>query len=184
MALSGWFESRVRQRAAVATIALTVLAGAGGLGAAGATMTSTRTFYRASAQGYSGVLTNAAHRSLYVLSVEKGGHIHCASACLTSWPPLLVNTAKVTFAKGKGVKGRFGLVKRSTTERQVTFNGYPVYTFIGDSGARQARGQGISADGGTWRLINAGATNPSATPDTKGKAIVKSTTTTVKSYGY
>jgi len=39
--------------------------------------------------------------------------------------------------------------------KQVTFNSYPVYTFIGDRGLKQANGEGIMALGGTWLLQHA-----------------------------
>jgi len=166
------------------SIALTLaIVGVGASGAMAASKGVTRTFDIATIQGYAGILTDSTHHALYVLSVEKGGHFHCTAACLASWPPLLVKSTAVLTTTGKGVKGTFGEVKRSATEMQITFNGYPVYTFSGDSGAYQAGGQGISADGGTWTLINAGAKNASGTPYTKSKAVSKTTTTTAR-YGY
>ena len=115
---------------------------------------------------FSGVLVNHSSRTLYVLSVEKGGRIKCRASCIPPWFPLLVKssaTAKsVSF--GAGVKGKIGFVTRSKTQKQVTFNSFPIYTYQGDSGALQSNGSEIHADGGTWTLIKASATTPSATP--------------------
>lgn len=168
----------------VATALATLLVTTGGLSAGAAAKAPSRTFLKATVQGYTGVLTDSSHHALYVLTSEKGGHLRCKGACLTTWPPLLVKTKSIFISTGKGVKGTFSLVKRSATEKQITYNGYPVYQFSGDSGAYQANGQGIAALGGVWRLINAGAKTASKTPDSSRKTVAKSTTTTTKNYGY
>jgi predicted lipoprotein with Yx(FWY)xxD motif len=119
---------------------------------------------KANAGGYDGVLANAASRSLYVLSNESAGAVHCTGGCLTTWPPLLVTSATSSIALGAGVSGKIGFVTRSSTTKQVTFNGYPVYTYSGDTGANQTNGEGIAADGGTWTLADAGAKTTAGTP--------------------
>lgn len=112
---------------------------------------------------YKGVLANASLHSLYVLSAEKGGKLHCTGSCPTIWPPLLVPNATTSVPLGAGVKGTIGFVSRGSM-KQVTFNTYPVYTYSGDSGPRQSCGENIAADGGTWTLASATATAASATP--------------------
>jgi predicted lipoprotein with Yx(FWY)xxD motif len=112
---------------------------------------------------YVGILANAKQHTLYVLSAEKGGSLHCKASCLSIWPPLLVKTAVTKLSLGAGVAGKIGFVKRSSTMKQVAFNGYPLYVFTGDSGPKQVNGQGIAADGGTWYLVNAAAKTASST---------------------
>jgi len=46
----------------------------------------------------------------------------------------------------------------------VTYNGWPLYTFVGDSAAHQSNGEGIVADGGTWYLVKSSATSHDSTP--------------------
>lgn len=111
------------------------------------------------------VLVDHRRFSLYMLTDEKGGHIHCTAAnqCLTFWPPILVaKNSKITV--GSGVKGHIGHIVRGS-KWQVTVNGYPVYTFSEDSGPKQSSGEGISSFGGTWYLLKAGAATSSGTPD-------------------
>jgi predicted lipoprotein with Yx(FWY)xxD motif len=171
---------RLRRRAVVATtIASMCLAGAG-LAAGAATKTPSRTFDKATVNGYVGILTDGRHYSLYLLTSEKGGHLHCLKACLTTWPPLLVTTPSLFVSTAKGVKGKFALVKRSATAKQITYNGYPIYLFSGDHRAYRVNGQGISANGGTWVLINAGAKTSGVTPVKSSTSGAKSTTTTSK----
>jgi predicted lipoprotein with Yx(FWY)xxD motif len=118
---------------------------------------------KSSAGGFPGILVSSNHRSLYVLNVEKGDHIHCRAACLSFWPPFLVKSSVTSVKIGTGVKGKIGFIKRSATTKQVTFNGFPVYWFSGDSGPGQVNGQAVRADGGTWGLVHAGSSTATTT---------------------
>ncbi|MGO9963316.1 MAG: hypothetical protein ACLPUG_07820 [Acidimicrobiales bacterium] len=132
---------------------------------------------------YGEVLANSAGFSLYVLSTESTGKLHCtSSACLSGWPPLLV--AKNTMITvGAGVKGKVSHVTRGS-KWQVTYNGWPVYTFVGDSGPGKSDGENIVAFGGTWDLVHAGATTRSGTPVKTVTNSGGTTTTTTGGYGY
>jgi predicted lipoprotein with Yx(FWY)xxD motif len=112
---------------------------------------------------YTGILASAKHHAFYLLSNERGAKIHCTTHCLGIWPPLLVKTSVTSVSMGVGVGGKIGFVKRSSTTKQVTFNGYPIYFFTGDSGPNQVNGQGIVSDGGTWYLVRASAKSPATT---------------------
>src|ERR1039458_5129002 len=126
------------------------------------------------------VLEDSAGFSLYVLSIESKTKLHCtSSSCVKSWPPLLVaKNAKIT--AGSGVKGKISHVTRGS-KWQVTYNGWPVYTFVVDSGPGQSNGEKIVAFGGTWYLVHAAATTNSATPV---KTVPSSGTTTTAPRGY
>lgn len=126
---------------------------------------------------YGEVLTNSAGYSLYLLSTEAEGKLHCtSSSCLKGWPPLLV-AKDAMISAGPGVKGKVSHVARAS-KWQVTYNGWPVYTFIGDSGPAKSTGEKIVAFGGTWYLLSAAATTSSRTP-VKAAAGGGATTTTV-----
>jgi len=101
------------------------------------------------------VLTNSHGFTLYGLSDENGGKLACTGKCLQFWPPALVSTSVMKVSLGAGVTGAIGFVTRSATTKQVTFDGYPLYTFVKDTGVGQAHGEGISAFGGTWGLLRA-----------------------------
>ena len=97
---------------------------------------------------YGEVLTNSAGYSLYVLSTEQKGKLHCtSSSCLGGWPPLLIGKNAMISA-GPGVVGKVSHVARGS-KWQVTYNGWPVYTFVGDSGPAGSKGEKIVAFGGT-----------------------------------
>jgi predicted lipoprotein with Yx(FWY)xxD motif len=135
---------------------------------------------KSSAGGYSGILVTSTHRSLYALTVESGVHIHCRAACLPFWPAFVVKSSVTAVTLGAGVKGKIGFVKRSATTKQVTFNGFPVYMFSGDSGAGQVNGEAVQADGGTWYLVRAGSSSASTTL----MKVHSSTSTTTSGGGY
>ena len=46
--------------------------------------------------------------------------------------------------------GPLGLITRPGGLKQVTINGYPVYTYAGDKARGQAAGNGV---GGVWHVI-------------------------------
>lgn len=130
--------------------------------ASGSTARTTSPILQSGAVTHYGiVLGNSKHFSLYILT-KKNTAVWCGSAtCVANWPPLVVaKGTKVT--KGAGIKGTIGLTKRGTKE-QVTYNGWPVYAFAGDSRAHQSNGEGIAAFGGTWYLVKAAATTHDTT---------------------
>jgi predicted lipoprotein with Yx(FWY)xxD motif len=51
---------------------------------------------------------------------------------------------------GAGVSGRLGTIRRSDGTTQVTYDGHPLYTYVGDSGPGQANGNNINLNGGLW----------------------------------
>ena len=163
--------TRTRRRLAVAGVIVAAAIGgivtvplfAGAQQARQSSSSSKSTLQERKVGKYGEVLTNSAGYSLYVLSTESKGKLHCtSSSCLAGWPPLLV--AKNTMITvGSGVKGKISHVTRGS-QWQVTYNGWPVYNFVGDSGPAKSNGENVFAYGGTWRLVHAAATTNSGTP--------------------
>ena len=135
-------------------------------------------------KGYGDVVANATDRTLYVLSVEAGSKVVCKGACLKAWPPLLVPKSEAKVPLSPAVKGKIGFVARSKTTKQVTLNGYPLYTFVGDTKPGEANGEGIVHFGGTWYLVRPTATTPAMTRILPHKAAAKPTTSSSSGSGY
>lgn len=129
--------------------------------------------------GFGEILTNAHGFSLYGLSDEFGGKLACTGECLKFWPPVLVSKSATKVSLGAGVTGEIGFVARSATTKQVTFDGYPLYTFVKDSGPGQKHGEGVVAFGGTWGLLRASSLILPAKA-----AAATSTTSTTAASGY
>ena len=153
-------RNRLAGIVAAATITSSfLLAGGSGAGA----LTSP-TLVSSKVTNYGAVLANRTNHTLYLLSTEVGGKVHCIKTCLTTWIPVLVRSTTKTITLGANVKGKIGFVARSSTTKQVTFNSYPVYTFVGDGGPSKSLGEAVVADGGTWLMLHAIAGLPATTP--------------------
>ncbi|HLX33164.1 MAG TPA: hypothetical protein VKR79_10420 [Gaiellaceae bacterium] len=98
------------------------------------------------------VLASSKGDTLYLLTADPKNKSVCKGSCAQTWPPLLT---KGKPRAGKGVKASLlNEIKRGTKE-QVTYNGHPLYLYIGDSGPGQVSGEGIKSFGGTWYALNA-----------------------------
>jgi predicted lipoprotein with Yx(FWY)xxD motif len=96
------------------------------------------------------ILTNARGYTLYMFSKDHGKSA-CNGSCASGWPPLLGGSV----AAKNGVKASLlKLTARSDGNKQATYNGHPLYTFVGDKKAGQTNGEGSSAFGGKWYAVN------------------------------
>ena len=103
------------------------------------------------------VLVNGEGRTLYLLSSERGGKLTCtdANGCTKVWPPVELPAGTTKAEAGSGIdEMHLGTVRSSTGDLYVTYNGWPLYTFSGDSGSGTASGVGITSFGGTWYAVS------------------------------
>jgi predicted lipoprotein with Yx(FWY)xxD motif len=111
-----------------------------------------------SVQAISGIpgkaLVDSHQRTLYLFEADKAGTSACSGARAKAWPPDTVTGAPDA---GSGVsQALLGTIKRPDGSMQVTYNGHPLYYFIGDKGADAAKGQGLKAFGAGWYVVSAG----------------------------
>jgi predicted lipoprotein with Yx(FWY)xxD motif len=94
------------------------------------------------------VLTNAKDFTLYWYAKDhKGGQPACTGTCLSSWPAVAGRPAAAMDVK---LTGKLGSVTRPGGTVQATYNGYPLYTYSGDTAPGQTTGNGV---GGVWHVI-------------------------------
>ena len=110
------------------------------------------------------VLTSVKGFTLYSFAPDTPTTSKCNGTCAQNWPP--VKGA----ASASGVKGTFGTIKRSDGSVQATFDGHPLYTFVGDTAPGQNKGNGLNAAGGLWHEIttSGSATAGGSTPGSGG----------------
>jgi len=110
------------------------------------------------------VLTSAKGFTLYSFAPDTPTTSKCNGTCAQNWPP--VKGA----ASASGVKGTFGTIKRSDGSVQATFDGHPLYRFVGDTAPGQNKGNGLNAAGGLWHEIttSGSATAGGSTPGSGG----------------
>jgi len=99
------------------------------------------------------VLVDGQGMTLYVFARDTRGRSACTGSCASYWPPV-PSSEKPTVAVG-AVTAQFGSVKRPDGSSQLTVNGFPVYTYAGDSQPGQASGQGQNLSGGLWWVVSA-----------------------------
>jgi len=118
--------------------------------------------------GVGTVLVNGNGRTLYVLASEKGGKVTCTAAggCTAIWPPDVLPSRMSQGIAGTGVQASLlGTVKSPAGDTRVTYDGWPLYTFVGDNGSGTAKGQGVKDSYGLWWALS-----PSGTPVTTASA--------------
>jgi len=94
------------------------------------------------------ILTGNDGLTLYVFLPDKAGEPTCYDGCATAWPPLVIEGAPTV---GPGIAaGDAGTVNRTDGQAQVTFDGWPLYFFAGDTSPGDANGQGLN---GNWYVI-------------------------------
>jgi predicted lipoprotein with Yx(FWY)xxD motif len=107
--------------------------------------------------GFGTVLVNGQGRTLYLLTSEKGGKLTCTddNGCTNVWPDTELPKGVTAAKAGAGIQASLlGTVKSSSGSLYVTYGGYPLYTYSGDTASGQANGEGITSFGGTWYVVN------------------------------
>jgi predicted lipoprotein with Yx(FWY)xxD motif len=91
------------------------------------------------------VLTNADGLTLYWFAPDTPTSSMCFGSCAAYWPPVSGSPTA-----GPGVSGKLGTIKRPGGGLQATYDGHPLYTYIGDRGPGQANGNDLDLNGGFW----------------------------------
>jgi predicted lipoprotein with Yx(FWY)xxD motif len=99
---------------------------------------------------YGKILFDGTGRALYAFTKDPRRKSVCAGACAKAWPPYVVSTRPKA---GAGVKSSLlGTTKRANGRTQVTYNGRPLYYYVGDP-VGQVRCQNVSEFGGLWLVV-------------------------------
>jgi predicted lipoprotein with Yx(FWY)xxD motif len=93
------------------------------------------------------VLTNVKGFTLYWFVPDTMTASKCNGACAKYWPPVKGPVTET------GIKGKFGTITRSDGSIQATWNGHPLYTYVGDTAPGQAKGNGLNLSGGLWHEV-------------------------------
>ena len=103
------------------------------------------------------VVTNAKGFTLYSFAPDTATTSKCSGACAQIWPPV---SGPAT--AGSGVTGKLGTITRSDGSTQATYDGHPLYTYVGDTAPGQAKGNALNVNGGVWSEVTASGTAASA----------------------
>lgn len=104
------------------------------------------------------VLVSAEGLTLYDFHKDKGGESACYDACASAWPPLLTDGDPQ--AQGAADRSLLGTTKRKDGTTQVTYNGWPLYTYVGDQAPGEANGNDIDQFGAEWYALQPNGQEP------------------------
>lgn len=103
--------------------------------------------------GVGAYLVNSKGFALYMFVPDQQRAVTCTGPCAGSWPPALLALDEQPTA-GRGVDAsRLSSVPDPEGGRVVTYNKWPLYTYVGDVTPDQITGQALDLDGGYWYLI-------------------------------
>lgn len=107
-------------------------------------------------------LVDANGRTLYLFANDKPNVSTLSPAGRAFWPPF---TATTKPAVGAGaVAGDLGAVTGATGNAQVTYNGHPLYYFVGDHNSGQTTGEGLNQFGARWYVLSPSGTAIASAP--------------------
>lgn len=93
------------------------------------------------------ILVDADGVTLYLFTPDERGDSTCYDDCAQNWPPL-----EGPAEAGDGADAALlDTVEREDGTAQVTYNGWPLYYFAGDSAAGDTNGQGV---GDIWYVVD------------------------------
>lgn len=128
--------------------ALTVLAVGASSGVAGSRQVTKAATVSTKKVGKLGtILVNSKGFTLYMFVPDKQKKVTCKGNCAVVWPPLKAKNPTAGGAAKKSLLGNDGPV--------VTYNRWPLYTYVSDTKPGQAKGQAIKQSGGLWYVLSA-----------------------------
>jgi predicted lipoprotein with Yx(FWY)xxD motif len=95
------------------------------------------------------ILVNSKGRTLYMFVPDHQKKVTCHGSCAAAWPPLKLKKGVKPTAGGAAKKKLLGM-----DGRVVTYNRWPLYTYVGDSKPGQAHGQAQNLNGGLWYVLS------------------------------
>lgn len=97
------------------------------------------------------VLVTSKGKTIYIFTADTKGASACTGVCLQYWPA--VPAVQAPKPHTAGITAKFGTLKRPGGFKQLTVNGWPAYTYAGDTKVGALSGQGVNASGGLWWVV-------------------------------
>lgn len=97
------------------------------------------------------VLVDSKGMTLYEFGKDSGEESTCYGECAKAWPPLLAE-GEPQPSNGTD-SSKLGTTERKDGTMQVTYNGRPLYGFVGDKAPGEANGNDVDAFGAEWHAL-------------------------------
>ncbi len=122
-------------------------------GASATVVVSTR-----SISGLGTILVNSQGRTLYIFAPDNHSKVTCTGTCAVVWPPLKLPSGAKPVASGGVNASLLGSDPDPAGGQVVTYAGWPLYTYVGDTAPGTATGQALNLNGGLWYVISPSGT--------------------------
>lgn len=107
----------------------------------------------ASVDGLGPVLVNGQGKVLYIFVPDNAKKVTCTGGCAAVWPPLKLSGSKAV-PSGPVEASKLGSAPDPSGGKVVTYAGWPLYTYVADTGPGMATGQAKNLNGGLWYVID------------------------------
>ncbi len=97
------------------------------------------------------ILVDSDGNTLYLFMPDTDGISTCYDDCAASWPALIAKGELKAGGSGDVDGSLLGTTERDDGQRQVTYNGHPLYYFAGDQAAGDTNGQNV---GDVWFVVS------------------------------
>jgi predicted lipoprotein with Yx(FWY)xxD motif len=89
---------------------------------------------------------------------DKRHRVTCVKACAAVWPPLTLAPEAKPVAAGRARPNLLGSDPDPSGGRVATYAGWPLYSYVADTAAGQAKGQALKLNGGYWYTLTPSGT--------------------------
>jgi predicted lipoprotein with Yx(FWY)xxD motif len=107
-------------------------------------------------------LVDANGRTLYLFEGDKANVSTLSGAGVAVWPRF--TSAGTVKAENGAQAAKLGTVTSPSGVRQVTYNGHPLYYYVGDSKPGSTRGQHLNEFGALWYVLGPNGHAVTSTP--------------------
>jgi predicted lipoprotein with Yx(FWY)xxD motif len=104
--------------------------------------------------GLGPVLVNAQGHTLYTFAPDKDKKVTCVGSCTSVWPPVKLAAGAKATPSGAVKASLLGSDPDPSGGNVVTYAGWPLYTYVGDTSPSTHAGQGLNVSGGLWYVIS------------------------------
>ena len=102
--------------------------------------------------GLGKIVVDSKGRTLYAFGHDKKDKSRCNGQCAGFWPPA---GAPKHPTVGSGIsKSKLKVITRSDGSKQLSYNGHPLYRYVGDGKPGDTNGENLTAFGGKWDVLS------------------------------
>jgi predicted lipoprotein with Yx(FWY)xxD motif len=139
-------------------------------------VTASSVTIKTASTGIGTILVNSKGYTLYWFAKDTPTKSNCNGSCASYWPPVI---GTPTAAAGTSLPHGFGTITRSNGQKQATYDGHPLYTYVLDTSPGMTAGNGKNLSGGYWWAMT-----PSGSKPSMAKPSPSSSSSSSGGYGY